>query len=357
MYKVSVIVTVYNIQDYLRQCIESILNQTYRNFELILVDDGSIDDSSSICDEYSKTDERVIVIHSTNKGVSNARNVGLQIATGDWIFFVDGDDWVALDALENLISKAQHGKEKDLIVGTCIKAYKDHEELDTSDDVKEALFNADSRMEDLLSACILNISSSPKMFPNDMKSGPQLTYPVLKLYRKDVIDNNKIQFDTSMSIGEDKLFNLNYISSCKHEIAFINKRVYYYRMRAGSASNDMQNRLQKIILYDTKIRDFLHDKSVLLPYKCLDYSIAQMYWKLLKGISENTSSANSVSRSEKKILYKNKNIHKCIRRVKLSDISRKKAKLIIILLKMHMDSLVYLLFYLKQKKHANNYYK
>ena len=97
---VSVIVPVYNVEKYLRKCIDSILAQTYKEFELILINDGSKDDSGKICDEYKKIDNRIIVIHQENGGLSNARNSGIRISQGDYIYFVDSDDYLESDALE-----------------------------------------------------------------------------------------------------------------------------------------------------------------------------------------------------------------------------------------------------------------
>lgn len=92
--KISVIVAAYKVKDYLRKCVDSILSQTFKNLEVILVDDGSPDESGAICDEYALKDKRIRVIHKTNGGQSTARNKGLEIAQGDYIGFVDGDDWI-----------------------------------------------------------------------------------------------------------------------------------------------------------------------------------------------------------------------------------------------------------------------
>ncbi|GHV86555.1 hypothetical protein AGMMS50230_21630 [Spirochaetia bacterium] len=101
--KVSIIIPVYNVKQYLRRCLDSIINQTYRNLEIILVDDGSTDGSSIICDDYKKKDIRVIVIHKQNGGLSDARNVGLNIATGYLVGFVDSDDWIEKDMYEVMV--------------------------------------------------------------------------------------------------------------------------------------------------------------------------------------------------------------------------------------------------------------
>ena len=94
--KISVIIPVYNVEKYLKRCLDSVINQTYKNLEIILVDDGSTDNSGKICDEYAKNDKRIIVIHKENGGVSVARNIGLDICTGDYVNFIDSDDWIDL---------------------------------------------------------------------------------------------------------------------------------------------------------------------------------------------------------------------------------------------------------------------
>ena len=114
---ISIIVPIYDVEPYLRTCLDSILRQTYRNLEIILVDDGSPDACGAICDEYALRDKRIRVIHQTNGGVSAARNVGLAAATGDWIGWVDPDDWIEADMFEFLLCQAQ--KEKDIDVVIC----------------------------------------------------------------------------------------------------------------------------------------------------------------------------------------------------------------------------------------------
>ncbi|PNT91462.1 glycosyltransferase [Clostridium thermosuccinogenes] len=104
-YKVSVIVPVYNVEKYLRRCVDSIISQTYRNLEIILIDDGSTDSSGEICDEYSKYDDRIIVIHQPNQGLSAARNKGLSVMTGDFTSFVDSDDWIDTETIKKMLTK------------------------------------------------------------------------------------------------------------------------------------------------------------------------------------------------------------------------------------------------------------
>ena len=120
MSMVSIIVPIYNIEGYIRECIDSILAQTYPDFELILVDDGSPDNCGRICDEYAEKDVRIKVIHKENGGLTSARNAGLSVAKGDWIMHVDGDDWIESDMIESLI-EAANATEADLVFGDFMK--------------------------------------------------------------------------------------------------------------------------------------------------------------------------------------------------------------------------------------------
>ena len=104
---ISVIIPVYKVEKYLDRCLESIVNQTYKNLEIILIDDGSPDNCPAICDEYAQKDSRIKVIHKANGGVSSARNKGIDVATGDYIGFVDSDDWIEPDMYETLIKNAE----------------------------------------------------------------------------------------------------------------------------------------------------------------------------------------------------------------------------------------------------------
>lgn len=122
---ISIIVPVYNVGIYLRHCLNSIAAQTEKDFECILVDDGSTDESSTILDEYSKKDERFIVFHKTNGGLTSARNFGLRHSTGDWIMHVDGDDWIEPDSLTRLLQTADNNN-ADMVIGDFYFAYDDY---------------------------------------------------------------------------------------------------------------------------------------------------------------------------------------------------------------------------------------
>ncbi len=185
---ISIIIPVYNAEKTLKECIDSILLQYYRNFELILVDDGSKDASSQLCDEYAGKDSRVIVLHKENGGVSSARNAGLNIAKGEWITFIDSDDYITdgyfdgvEDATEDVLFKKYQWLRKDgLFAGTDIK------EKETSP------------LTEFLS----------KYITDSIVRGP-----VFKFYRKDVLGS--LRFFPDMKIGEDAQFVFRYLAKCK----------------------------------------------------------------------------------------------------------------------------------------------
>ena len=114
MKKVSIIIPVYNVEQYLERCLETVVNQSYKGLEIILVDDGSTDGSGKICDKYKELDERIVCIHKENGGLSSARNAGVNIATGEYFVFVDSDDWVSIRMVETL-TKALQKNNSDIV--------------------------------------------------------------------------------------------------------------------------------------------------------------------------------------------------------------------------------------------------
>ena len=141
--KISVIVPIYKTEQFLSKCIDSIINQTYKNLEIILVDDGSPDNCPKICDEYAKRDNRIKVIHKENGGLSSARNAGIEIATGDFSAFVDSDDWIDSDMYESLVKLSD---EYNADIAECgyrfIRPWKvENKILDGSNTCKTMIFN------------------------------------------------------------------------------------------------------------------------------------------------------------------------------------------------------------------------
>lgn len=211
--KVSVIVPVYNADKYLRRCIDSILSQTFTDFELLLVDDGSTDGSPAICDGYAARDSRVRVFHKPNGGVSSARNLGLDNTRGEWITFCDADDWASKDYIQNLV-------------------------IEFTDETIDLVFNYAT-----VSRCgkvdkenyqerLITLSDLPLLFlENDLIWH---TSPWSKLFKRSVIEKWQMRFPLEMHIGEDAVFLFSYMMKC-NKIRVVCTCDYHYMIYPASS--------------------------------------------------------------------------------------------------------------------------
>mgnify|MGYP003302353025 CR=1 FL=1 len=211
---ISVIVPVYNVEKYLDRCIESIVNQTYKNLEIILIDDGSTDNSPQICDELEKKDKRIKVIHKENSGVSSARNVGLDNAKGDYIGFVDSDDFIEKDMYSLMLKKIESTNSDCCFCDVRYVGICSNEEIHLWN---KQLF---SKQE------ILNVFFEFNGFNFSVWN---------KLFQKNKI--KKIRFNEKIFIKEDALFCLEYFNDIK-KISHINKALYNYCFNDESALNN-----------------------------------------------------------------------------------------------------------------------
>ena len=206
---ISIIVPVYNVEKYLEKCIDSILNQSYQNLEIILIDDGSTDNSGSICDEYKKKDKRVQVIHQKNQGQSSARNAGLNIAKGSYIGFVDSDDYVEPDYLEQLLNNFK----KYNTVPICGFIY--HDEVNHCKPVKYSWSGGEEKVS-LGDAFKLNAEL-------------YLTALWNKLFDMQIIEKFYIRFDENLSMGEDLRFSVEYFEKSDTEFVYaFSAHLYHY---------------------------------------------------------------------------------------------------------------------------------
>ncbi len=216
--KISVIVPVYNVEAYLERCVESILQQTYAHFELILINDGSTDSSGQICDHLASQYENIKVHHIENAGVSNARNMGIQLATGSWVTFIDSDDFVTQDYLATLASAVEG-----VNVGFVI-APLHHIKNGIVTDLpphsgKTELWSTEETMKELLMTTRTSF------------------FPVAKLFKRDLLADEK--FNTNYHLAEDALFLTELLLKTRCSCVFIDKPVYYYDHREGSATTSV----------------------------------------------------------------------------------------------------------------------
>lgn len=218
---ISVIVPIYNAEKYLVRCLDSIVAQNYDKLEIILVNDGSSDKSPMICDDYAFKDERVKVIHKINSGVSEARNSGLDIATGDYVYFADADDWIEANAFVTLVEVLTKSP-CDIIR---FNAYNSKREL-----INALPFNGIYR-GDALEEIALDYMGALRLGGMFI-----LGVPWLYLFNRNLIEANKIRFNKQLRRCEDRLFTLTAILYSK-EIVFIDDTLYNYDTNAESLSN------------------------------------------------------------------------------------------------------------------------
>ena len=238
MVKLSIIVPVYNVEKYIDRCVESILNQEEKDFELILIDDGSTDTSGLLCDKYAEIDNRVKVIHKKNEGVSVARNIGIELASGTHLGFVDSDDWIDKTMYLDMLKVAQNLK-CDIVMCDAITVYDNEEtQIDTFESIKcNTFFNK----EDIKPEILKEIAGS--------------TWRCI--YASKIIKENNIRFPINLKLSEDRIFNLYSIGNSK-KIFYI-KNTYYRRfMRKGSAVTKYYPDLNIMVkLYTDKVKELL----------------------------------------------------------------------------------------------------
>ncbi|QXE01062.1 glycosyltransferase family 2 protein [Terribacillus sp. DMT04] len=230
MTQVSIIIPVYNVEDYLEKCIKSILNQTYNDFELILINDGSNDGSLKICERFKLEDNRIKLINQTNQGVGIARNSGLKIARGKYIYFCDADDYVDKDLLSENIRLAEEYNVNMVLFG--------NKEVftDISKDLTHytKYYNSSNDFREVF----------PTLFVNH-------NMHVLwnKLYKRSYIEEKKVRFSTR-TLGEDSLFNKQIYNDL--EKVYVNNQIYYYHInRFDSAQNAFSSDRFKFRLKET----------------------------------------------------------------------------------------------------------
>ena len=231
MDKISVIVPVYNVEKYLDKCVESIVNQTYENLEIILVDDGSTDNCPQMCDDWAERDSRIIVIHKENGGVSSTRNAGLDCATGQYIGFVDADDYIELNMYEILL-KAIKLYQTGIVV--CNNTHVDNHGniLSFPTENAQVFIKDEDLMVSFIKGTIFDSTSTCN-----------------KLFKSEIILKNSIRFPTDIKVGEDLLFNYSVIKYSSGLI-LIKDVLYNYVFHSDSAmrkiNSDVINRWRNI---------------------------------------------------------------------------------------------------------------
>lgn len=246
MPKISIIVPVYNTEQYLPQCIDSILAQTFTDFELILVNDGSTDNSGKICDEYAEKDSRIVVVHKENEGANAARRDGVKVANGEWITFVDSDDTLTIDSLKILYTNITNNT--DIIIGQ----YKINKK-------KVKTLTAIEYRKLLICGKMAHIWG--------------------KLYRRQILHDEIFHIPNKISIGEDMLMNIKLAFSIKQNVKIIPDVVYNYNYRENSAINTRSNSVTYETLFWTQLNNSIPSNEIKEYKKELFYHVYTQWRK------------------------------------------------------------------------------
>jgi len=232
--KISYIVPVYKVEQYLSQCVESLLTQTYTDFEILLVDDGSPDGCPALCDQWAERDTRIRSLHKKNGGLSDARNYGLQNATGDYVVFIDGDDfWIRNDSLKKLVAIASEHNELDFIGFNCNYYYPDSKKMTAWVPYVDELASP---------------TNKNKVTVALVKSG---TFPMsacLKLLKRDFLIDNELFFKKGQ-IAEDIPWFINVLDATS-KCCFVNEYIYAYRQNVASSITKVSGRKSFDSLFD-----------------------------------------------------------------------------------------------------------
>jgi len=252
MPKISIIVPVYNTEKYLAKCFDSILNQTFSDFELICINDGSTDNSLKILGSYQQKDSRVIVINQKNQGVSAARNKGIDLAKGEYLIFIDSDDWVTTNYLALLLSLILKDNSNISICGFVGGS-------ETFINKHCIVFEGNKEVVELFDKIMIQT-------------------PVAKMFNKKIIDQFNLKFDISLNFGEDYVFSLEYFSYCKF-VNITNKVMYHYFI---GTPNSLSKQFNIKRFQDSEIRANLavnfFKKFKLQEKDYSDYVLGLYYW-------------------------------------------------------------------------------
>lgn len=288
MSKVSVIIPVYNTKKYLRKCVDSVLAQTYDNLEIILVNDGSTDDSGALCDEIAEGFNNILVIHKKNGGLSDARNAGITVATGEFTCFLDSDDWMDEDCIEEALTEMKFSDADVVVWGYHTDFHDENEKVVKSHDVIPTQFKNNDKVDEnmdinkLIGLC---------------------GYAWNKLYKTEIIKN--IKFAKGISLVEDILFNADVMTE-NVKVSFINKAFTHYiqRQKETLGTKYYPNYL------DLKVKAIKADKKILTawdtPRDIIEKFVCNMYlsvsWSMVTNLLKSTASKKEKANKIKELI-------------------------------------------------------
>lgn len=326
MCKVSIIVPVFKVERYINTCVESLLNQTLKDIEIILVDDGSSDNCPVICDAYAKKDNRVKVIHKKNGGVSAARNDGLKQATGEFIIFCDSDDWLELTGIEALYNKAVE-ENADITIGNVymvrksgnkyVKFYKD-----------EFVTSEPKFITELIKCDIYRTYC-----PCPAESGPAFGYggPWNKLVKRELLTKNGIEFDLRVKgIFDDILYTAS-ILACAKKIVYTQVPVYYYRIIEDSITHSYKPNIVEIndAIFHSWNEFFDNQSNSVVYQEAFFACVIRRLEEAIKlyFVNDKNKKSKKELKKELKELIDREPYYQAVRKVNISKISKKQKML------------------------------
>lgn len=283
---ISVIIPVYNAEKYIRKCIESVLNQTYRNLEIILIDDGSTDNSYSVCQEYNNNSS-VKIIHKENEGVSKARNYGIDISNGKYLIFIDADDYISCDMIEKLYKNI---KENNADISMC-NIIRINEKGQYIDKFNKNIDKKEKKVE---------ILSRDEFISNILDYRCYFTYATNKLIKKEVL--KKVRFNEEIHYNEDGVFFLELSNNIKKAVYIEPVELYFYLQNSNSANAQKFNErsitiIKSFEIFETYFNEFNYKNKCYFAYRYVSYFLEYYYYLLSKN--------NSVGKEElKKVIKK-----------------------------------------------------
>lgn len=289
MPKLSVIVPVYNTEKYLRECIDSILAQTFTDFELILVNDGSTDGSGAICDEYAKKDERIQVIHQQNGGITVARKSGVHVARGEYVTFVDSDDWINREMYATMLDGGQEATSDVVICGMLMETSKGI--LPRREIVKAGFYDKNQMQKDVYPIMLF-----------DFAHGTPAINPSLcnKLFKKQLLGNIIEQVSDGITYGEDALCTYSCLLDAD-KICITDRNMYHYRNHSESACNTYScSLLEKFSLLITQLQSQFQKRDQSIMQQLYGYAARHS----LECIRSEMLYNNSISyRKKRRVIF------------------------------------------------------
>lgn len=274
---ISFIIPVYKVpENYLRECLDSMLMIKGDDIEIILIDDGSPDNCGLICDEYARRDTRIIVKHKPNEGVSRARNMGIDMAVGKYISFVDADDWISSDEMMSICTRVRESDADLIIYGQFIEF--------KNSSIRIRPFTADKNFdkeEQITNIRKMVFVRGYGTYRTDINAGV-ICNTVDKFIKRDLLKTNEIKFNNNLSMSEDSVFYFQLIGYCKR-VEYVDICAYHYRMRKNSACHNVKldkfyNVRKFVEVIDEIIKKEKLDKTfeVALSYRCFDLVFEQL---------------------------------------------------------------------------------